>query len=475
MFLFLPIRTEKDTVRLPYLTMGLITLNLLIWVFTQKIVTRQMDELAAINQRLLEIEISILTESSAYRSDPASWHTLSPEEVHARFLSEGLVSTDHEAYEEWKNLIETFDEKRTGMFYNQWGYIPASPQISRMLTSLFVHGGFMHVFFNMLFLWIVGCNIEDDWKWARFLVFYLASGIAACLIHTSFSAGSTVPLIGASGAVAGVMGAFLIHHYNIKIRFWYFIWLLIRVRVGTFTVAAYVVLPFWFLQELFYARQGFATGTAHWAHVGGFAFGGLFAIVTKYLDRGESEPGSGSVSAVESQPESSLRQDFAAVTAAAGTESAAMEEVLRLETLLRKTPEDGTARLEMARLVYRRGFQGDAMIHYNRALETLFETEDVEGALNVFKEVKGLGMHQDLSESNLYHTALMLEKNGYYKAAVSIFGAYIKRFPRSPMRAGAIYRTAQILRNKLRNESLAHSAMALLRREYPDYCAQAGS
>ncbi len=472
MFFFLPIRTEKDTARLPYLTIFLIAINFLIWGFTQKIVTDELNEINAVNQQLIAIEHPYLLQS--FKENPDFWEDISVEEVHGIVLKEGLIPRNQQAFDEWKNLYAQFEDLKSHMFYRRLGFIPASPNVFKMLSSMFIHGGFLHVFFNMLFLWLVGCNIEDDWKWPKFLVFYLLSGIVACFIYASFSAGSTVPLIGASGAVAGVMGAFLVQHYNTKIRFWYFVWLLIKPRIGTVTVAAYLVLPFWFIQEFFYAQKGIETGTAHWAHVGGFVFGGIFALVMKYFDARNEEDSPTPEPVQEIQPETTASAGLITEETPFLAAPSRMNTAVDLDAFLKEEPENVEARLEIARLIYRRGFQGDALIHYNRALDTLFEKNDDSGVLAVFKEVKGLSLQPNFSESNLYRIALVLEKRGYYKAAVSIFSTLIKRFPKSPMRARAIYRAAQILENQLRNESLAHSAMILLRRDYPEFSVQAG-
>ena len=310
MFFFLPIRTEKDTDRLPYLTIFLIAINFLIWGFTQKIVTNELNEINTVNQQLIEIERPYLVQS--FKENPEFWENISVEEIHTIVLKEGLIPRNQQSFDEWKSLYSRFEDLKSHMLYRRLGFTPASPNFFQMLSSMFIHGGFLHVFFNMLFLWLVGCNIEDDWKWPKFLMFYIVSGIVACLIHASYSDGSTLPLIGASGAVAGVMGAFLIQHYKAKIRFWYIVWLLFKPWIGTFTVAAYLVLPFWFIQEFFYAQSGAQTGTAHWAHVGGFVFGGIFALVMQYFDARNEEALPVPDPVQEIQPETAASAGFLA-------------------------------------------------------------------------------------------------------------------------------------------------------------------
>lgn len=138
-----------------------------------------------------------------------------------------------------------------------------------ILTSIFMHGSFLHLAGNMLFLWIFGNNIEDYLGKMRFIFFYLACGAGASLIHVLFNFNSTVPVIGASGAVSGVMGAYLVLYPHEKVRTLVFLFFII-----TFVdVPAFVFLIVWFIFQFFSAGGG--TGIAWLAHVGGFLLGVL--------------------------------------------------------------------------------------------------------------------------------------------------------------------------------------------------------
>lgn len=138
-----------------------------------------------------------------------------------------------------------------------------------ILTSIFMHGSFLHLAGNMLFLWIFGNNIEDYLGRMRFIFFYLACGVGASLIHVLFNVNSIVPVIGASGAVSGVMGAYLVLYPQAKVRTLVFLFILI-----TFVdVPAFVFLIVWFIFQFLYAGGG--SGIAWLAHVGGFLLGVL--------------------------------------------------------------------------------------------------------------------------------------------------------------------------------------------------------
>ena len=144
-----------------------------------------------------------------------------------------------------------------------------------ILTSMFMHGGLLHIAFNMLFLWIFGNNVEDSMGRLRFLLFYLLAGVAAVYAQAAVDPGSTVPTIGASGAVAGVLGAYLLLLPRARVLTLIFI-----VFFVTFIeIPAWVMLGIWFVLQFLPAVGQVATpevaggGVAYLAHVGGFVFG----------------------------------------------------------------------------------------------------------------------------------------------------------------------------------------------------------
>ncbi len=147
-----------------------------------------------------------------------------------------------------------------------------------LITSMFLHGGWLHLIFNMLYLWIFGDNVEDLMGHGGFLVFYVLTGLAAGWTQILLSPASSVPLIGASGAISGVLGAYLVLFPRARI--------LSLVPFGIFSrlvaVPAYFFLPLWFVIQLF---SGFGSlggeggGVAFWAHVGGFVAGAVLVLV----------------------------------------------------------------------------------------------------------------------------------------------------------------------------------------------------
>ena len=158
---------------------------------------------------------------------------------------------------------------------------PDRPAIGiSIITALFLHAGWLHILGNMLFLWVFGDNVEDRLGHAGYLVFYLLAGIVAMLVQGMLDVNSAVPVLGASGAVAGVLGAYLVYYprATVKVVIPFFILILIPLPVP-----AFVMIGLWFLQNLL---SGFAsisnvatpdTGVAFFAHIGGFIFGVLSA------------------------------------------------------------------------------------------------------------------------------------------------------------------------------------------------------
>jgi len=164
-------------------------------------------------------------------------------------------------------------------FVEQWGIVPDRLHLEALITSMFLHGGWMHILGNMLFLWVFGRNVEDLIGGGRFLVFYLLCGLAAALIQVVTNFYSPVPTIGASGAIAGVMGAYLVKFPRARIVTLVFIVFF----VTTIDIPSALLLLFWFGMQFLSGLGSLAQtdytggGVAWFAHVGGFV-GGMLLI-----------------------------------------------------------------------------------------------------------------------------------------------------------------------------------------------------
>jgi len=274
-FLF-PLQHEDLTARRwPWITTGLIIANALIFAATYFYDVRVERE----------VEGNLSTLNSYYSARPYLSLSKSMQKLilsdAKSFMLQGIEPpNDPERIAQEQTQLNAYSEaveaSISKLSFMRWGYRPNPSGWLTIITSMFLHGGLLHLFFNTWFLWLVGCNIEDAWGRVFFPLFYISAGIVAALVHTVGTRTSMLPMIGASGAVAGAMGAFLIRHLRTRIRFVALFW----VRPVFFSAPAFLMLPLWLVTELLSALldasgQG---GVAYWAHVGGFVYGAVLAV-----------------------------------------------------------------------------------------------------------------------------------------------------------------------------------------------------
>jgi membrane associated rhomboid family serine protease len=185
----------------------------------------------------------------------------------------------------------TLDEYSRDYFINVYGLVPAHFRPAALVTSMFLHGGWGHIIGNMLFLWAFGRSLEDAMGHSKFLGFYFIVGIAAGIVHVIFNYDSRMPTVGASGAIAGVMGAYLIKFPRAEIHTLIFVIFF----VTTVDIPAAWILLYWFVTQLFSGYGSIAhthvtdSGVAWFAHIGGFIAGmiavGVMGTRQRYFPR----------------------------------------------------------------------------------------------------------------------------------------------------------------------------------------------
>jgi len=157
------------------------------------------------------------------------------------------------------------------------GYLGFKMAFYPMFTSMFLHGGLMHLLGNMLFLYVFGDNVEDYFGHVPYLLFYLFCGVGSSFVHVLFNWNSSLPAIGASGAISGVMGAYAVLYPRARVLMWFLIFLL--------PFPAWFVLGYWFVLQFIEGIGGLGAantgGVAFWAHIGGFILGAVIAWVVK--------------------------------------------------------------------------------------------------------------------------------------------------------------------------------------------------
>ncbi len=289
--ILLPIGHDSQTTRrLPWITFGLMAACAITWLALLPLVATSQFRIATEFARTMEW----------WQRHPG----LAPDPWLVEFL-EGTVGTadprrlfpgsetaagrnreprtDVDPREEFARRTGALREAVEGHPFRRFGLVPARPRAPAFLTHMFLHGGLGHLLGNLLILFLVGPFVEDAWGRPLYAGFYLFSGLAAAVVHLAFHAGSMVPVIGASGAIAGVMGAFLVRYWNTRMRFFYMIGFIVR---GTFTAPSWLMLSLWAALEIVSgvasSTAGIVAGTAHWAHVGGFATGVGVALAMRH-------------------------------------------------------------------------------------------------------------------------------------------------------------------------------------------------
>jgi membrane associated rhomboid family serine protease len=197
----------------------------------------------------------------------------------------------------------TLSSADVNAFFLDWGVIPqqltdwlespsGAEEPSTVFTSMFIHGGWLHLIGNMLYLWVFGDNVEDAMGHGRYLLFYLLAGIGAVALQVFVDRDSLIPMVGASGAIAGVLGAYLVLYPRATVAvvipwLWFF---------GAFPMPAAFLIVFWFLLQLLNgvaslgAATGVTEGIAVWAHVGGFVSGLALVWVFRRRQAGRQPP-----------------------------------------------------------------------------------------------------------------------------------------------------------------------------------------
>ena len=200
------------------------------------------------------------------------------------FVTYALMAANILIFFSYWGFIE--DARQIIPFYERWAFTPAyfssGENTIGLFTSMYLHGGFMHLAGNMLFLWIFGDNMEEQFGHGGFFAFYTISGVIATLSHWVFAPASDIPLVGASGAIAGVMGGYLLLFPKAKVDILFIFVIFFRI----IAIPAWIMLGVWFgLQLINGLGSGAGTGVAYWAHAGGFVIGFAYTLPL-WLKRG---------------------------------------------------------------------------------------------------------------------------------------------------------------------------------------------
>jgi len=210
-----------------------------------------------------------------------SWARMQKDHVFIQKLhNDEIITPEDRVYEEWKALREKHENMMSGIISMRFAFRPAEPSLVTTFTHMFLHGSFMHLLGNMIFLWLVGCVLELGCGRPLYLGIYILTGILAVWLFAFVYMDSRVPLVGASGAISGLVGAYMVLYGKRKIKIFY----TIGVYFNYTRLSAIFLLPIWIGNEIFQLLFGAFTHIAYVAHIGGLIGGSILGYLNrKYL------------------------------------------------------------------------------------------------------------------------------------------------------------------------------------------------
>jgi membrane associated rhomboid family serine protease len=278
--------------RWPIVTIVIIALDVAVFLGTHWRMDEELGKIADLRVATLVIAAShpdVQLTPSQHRvvdtiraQSPGLLEQIAKEDPSSVFEVENRRASDEQAQKAATALGQELDKLEKESVVERFAYFPYKSNPISLITADFLHGGWLHLIGNMWFLWLAGTVLEDVWGRGIYAVFYILAGIAALLLQGAMTHNTLGGTLGASGAIAGAMGAFLVRFPKTKIRFMFVFFLGFRFLRWKFSAPAYAMLPLWFAEQLIWALIPSAFGVAYWAHVGGFAFGIAVALGMKY-------------------------------------------------------------------------------------------------------------------------------------------------------------------------------------------------
>jgi len=338
------------------------------------------------------------------------------------------------------------------------GFVPDHASWLALFTSAFVHANWVHLLGNMLFLWLFGSLVEDAVGGAIFASLYLAGHLAATLLYIGMGEALGIavadrPLVGASGAIAGIMGIAAVRFYRTRIRFGY--WAV--VRAGTFEVAAWVFLTFWLGSEILGAaittawqKSGLVAGggVAYWAHVGGFLFGALGAGLLRLRQEGKREY---------------LLEDLKTDPLAVAPEVARRE----LDALSRTEAADPRIHFALAKRAAADGNLSRAGHEYMAAIHCYLARGEKRAAVLAYEELITCFPECVLPARDQLSLGRALEMECQYPMSAEVFQRLVERYPQTPEAEIALIRAADVCTHRLRDPMRARRLLQQLLDRYP--------
>jgi membrane associated rhomboid family serine protease len=366
-----------------------------------------------------------------------------------------VVPTTHPDY---IALQELRREQQQGRGLLRLAYHTDAP-LYTLISYTLIHGGWLHLIGNMLFLWLCGCNMEDRWGRVVWLLLYVGGGALGAWAYGLMHPHTAPPLVGASGAIAAAMGAFLVVHYNAHIRLLYVLYVT-RLLIGTFTMRAFWALPIWFLQQAFGMwAEGASGAVAYSAHVVGFLFGVVIALGFRVvgLDRRLQRASDAKATVFAQDP---LFLDGMTLLERGDRAGAAST----LERLLAAQPDHLDGAIQLFRLALDDGPTAAAQAA-TRTLRLCKQRGDIGAAHALLIELRERQPQALLDDRSLLFLAQSLEKKDP-QTSLALYAQLAAEHVESPLVPKALLSAAQ-LNQRLGDAQRARETLATVIERYP--------
>lgn len=446
MFVFFPIGHEEHRVkRLPVVTIAIMLSCVVIALLTIPKAERLTNELVAIEQEIKELKVMVYTQYATQKKGSWVWDLLESEPSNYMELYKELGDRIEKYWQDFINgkigkpddpirfRYQTLSERKQKLEsshpFIRYGFNPTKFRLFTLFTSAFLHASWLHLIFNLLFFFIVAPNLEDVWGRPIFAGLYLASAMVSMLVHTAMFPSLDSPCVGASGAIAGLMGAFAIRFAKTRISIWYLLMLFIKPYIGVVQLPAYLFFGFWFLLQLFWGiivkSAPSVSNVAFWAHIGGFLFGALSAAVIialgverKYLASRIEEKASPEVK-IDSRLKKAMELSMSGDNKGA---------IILLESYLADNPESIPAKLERIRNYVAIGELPNDAGDVLASLIGLPEYDDE--AIELYLKACEIKPQFCISSHAMFRIFRTLERNRDYLSAKKVFEMLKANFPK---------------------------------------------
>ncbi len=276
--MIIPIGNSGNLKRVPFITIIIILINVIAFVAIRGRVNEDNNKIMNSYYEYTDVLLEYLMDYKGYTFA----ELCSDQDSFQEQIENPEIDSLSVYYKAIINSKAKYENAMNNHIFNRVGVSGKNKGIINFLTAIFTHADIFHLIGNLWFLMLLGANVEDTYGRMNFLIFYILSGIVSSFIFILSQGDPNVPLIGASGAIAGVMGVFMVRHFKTKIKFFYF-FLPFKPFFGTFRIIAGIVLPLWFLQQIMDASGQSDFGIAFMAHIGGFIFGVIIAVLINYF------------------------------------------------------------------------------------------------------------------------------------------------------------------------------------------------